>query len=255
MVGPGNATAVTERRFYVAQSDVGSSELTLQGDEARHARRALRLREGDPVTCFDGAGHGWKGHIDRYVGDTAIVAIDSALESDRPARPRLVLAQGLVKGDRMDVIVQKATELGVEAVRPIAADRSDVRLEPARAAKRVERWLRIAIEAAKQSERMTVPTIEQPTTLDLAVAAAEGPIVALVERSSLHIREALDALDDPGTVTLVVGPEGGWSEEERTRLEGSGAACVSLGRGILRAETAAIAGLAIVRYALRSHEP
>jgi 16S rRNA (uracil1498-N3)-methyltransferase len=224
--------------------------LTLRGDEAHHARRALRLREGDAVTCFDGEGRGWRGRIDRYSGDTAFVTIESVMEIDRQILPRLSLAQSLVKGERMDLIVQKATELGVVRILPIVADRSDVRLDSERSAKRLERWRRIEIEAAKQCERLTLPAIETPTTLRDLLEAAREPVVVLVERDAMPIREVLQELGQPDSVMLIVGPEGGWSDDERSLFEQSGARCVSLGRGILRAETAAIAGLAVVRYAL-----
>lgn len=241
---------MTERRFFVAASDVGPAGLTLRGDEAHHARRALRLSEGDSVTCLDGEGRGWRGRIDRYSGDTAFVTIESVIEPEAPIRPRLSLAQALVKGDRMDLIIQKATELGVDRIIPIIADRSDVRLDAERSSRRIERWRRIEIEAAKQCERLTLPTIEVPTKLRELLDASREPVIALVERDASPIRDLLRELGQPESVTLIVGPEGGWSEDECRMFERSNARCVSLGRGILRAETAAIAGLAILRFAL-----
>lgn len=245
-----DATAVTERRFFVAPEDAGPAGLTLRGDESHHARRALRLREGDAVTCFDGAGRGWRGRIDRHSGDCTFVVIDSVVEPEVPARPRMSLAQALVKGERMDMIVQKATELGVGRIIPLIADRSEVRLDTERSEKRLERWRRIVIEAAKQSERLTLPSIETPRTLRELLANSEEPVVALVERDARSIRVVLDELGAPEEVIVVVGPEGGWSDDERRLFEASNAHCVSLGPGVLRAETAAIAGLAVVRYAL-----
>ena len=245
---------MTERRFFVSASDVGPAGLTLRGDEAHHARRALRLSEGDAVTCFDGEGRGWRGRIDRYSGDTAFVTIESVIEPEEPVRPRLSLAQALVKGDRMDLIIQKATELGLDRIIPVISDRSDVRLDAERSARRIERWRRIEVEAAKQCERLTLPTVEVPTRLRDLLEASVEPIVALVERDAAPIRDVLRELGQPESVKLVVGPEGGWSEDECRLFGQSNAHCVSLGRGILRAETAAIAGLAIVRYALAPEE-
>lgn len=250
MVRVGHATAVTERRFFVAPSDVGPAGLTLRGDESHHARRVLRMREGDAVVCFDGMGRGWRGRIDRYSGECAFVTIHAVIDPDPTPRPQMTLAQALVKGERMDLIVQKATELGVDRIIPVIAERSEVHLDRERSEKRLERWRRIVIESAKQSERLTLPAIDMPKTLVALLAESDGPVVAFVERDARPIRDALQALGSPASVTVVVGPEGGWSDDERRLLEQSNASCVSLGRRVLRAETAAIAGLAVVRYAL-----
>jgi 16S rRNA (uracil1498-N3)-methyltransferase len=241
---------VTERRFHVRPEDAAGERLVLRADEAHHARRALRLAPGAPVVCFDGAGRVWRGRIAAYERDAALVDVDAALPVAPPPAPRLTLAQGLVKGDRMDEIVQKATELGAWRVVPLRADRSDVRLDAERAGRRAERWRRIAVESAKQCERAWLPEVAEPETLDDALAALDGPAVAFVERDGVPARPALDALGAPERLVVFVGPEGGWSERERAALARGGVPGLSLGANVLRAETAAIAALAVIAFAL-----
>lgn len=241
---------MTERRFFVAPVDVAASELILRGDEAHHARRVLRLRAGDVLTCFDGLGHAWEGRLERFDGDNAVVAIVSTVLPEPVDGLRITLAAAVVKGERMDVIVQKSTELGVHRIVPVLADRCDVRLDATSASKRMSRWRRVALEAAKQCERQTLPILENPRVLDATLLAESPSNVVLVERGARPVRESLEALGGVDAVTIFVGPEGGWTDSERDLFEQSGATCVSLGHRILRAETAAIAGLAIVRYSL-----
>lgn len=241
---------MTERRFHVLPADVTAHGLQLRGEESHHARRVLRLRPGDAVTCFDGEGNGWNATIDRFEGERTFASIVAPLRPEAPPRPRITLAQALVKGDRMDLILQKATELGVARVRPVAADRSDVRLDGARRDKRLERWRRIAIEAAKQSERLSLPIIDPPAPLDEVLAATDRPAIAFVERATRSARSTLGALAGSAAVTIVIGPEGGWTERERSAFDAEDLVSASLGDHILRTETAAIAALAIVTYAL-----
>ena len=242
---------MSERRFFVDPADAGGDRLTLRADEAHHARRVLRLEAGAPVLCFDGEGRAWRGRLAGYERDAALVDVVEALEPEPEPAPRVSLAQGLVKGDRMDLIVQKATELGAARIVPVACDRSDVRLEAERAARRSERWRRIVVEAAKQCERARVPEVAAPAPLETVLATIEGPSVAFVERDGEAARGHLEALRGEPSVAVFVGPEGGWSDRERALFVEHGVARLSLGPLVLRAETAAIAALAVVSYACR----
>jgi 16S rRNA (uracil1498-N3)-methyltransferase len=240
---------VTERRFHVREEDAAGGRLLLRAEEAHHARRVLRLDRGAAVVCFDGRGRVWRGRIAAYEGDVAVVEAGEP-EREPPPAPRVALAVGLLKGERMDLVVQKATELGAARILPLAADRCEVRLDAARADRRAERWGRFALEAAKQSERAWVPEIATPATLDATLDGVAGPAVAFVERDGGPARGALEALGAPAELAVFVGPEGGWTERERALFAERGVARLSLGPSVLRAETAAIAALAIVAYAL-----
>jgi 16S rRNA (uracil1498-N3)-methyltransferase len=239
---------VSVRRFHVHAGDVVDDRLVLREDEAHHARRVLRLPVGAPVVCFDGRGRSWSGRIARYEAKRAIVDGIEPLPEEPSPVPPLQLAQCILKGDRMDLVIQKATELGVARIIPILAERCEPRGD---ATRRLERWQRVALEAAKQCERGWVPEIEDPVRLEEALERLAGPAVAFVERSHTPLREALAALEgEVTTLTLFVGPEGGWEPAERDALAAARVPCVSLGRRILRAETAAISAIAILDYAL-----
>ena len=235
------------RRFHVLPSDVSATELVLRALEAHHARRVLRLPVGARVVCFDGRGAAWDCEITAYERDQARAAPLVRLPDEPERPPRVTLAQGIVKGERMDWIVQKATELGVVRIVPLLADRSVVRAE---ADRRAERWQRIALEAAKQCERNRLPDIDAPTSLADVLAALDGAALAFVERDGAPARVGIEALGRPERVTLFVGPEGGWSPEERLAFERAGVARASLGPDVLRSETAAISAVSVVKYAL-----
>jgi 16S rRNA (uracil1498-N3)-methyltransferase len=237
---------VGDRRFYVLPSDVSSREVTLRAAEAHHARRVLRLEVGARIVCFDGLGSAWECEIVAFERDAARARAVARLADEPERRPRLTLAQGVLKGDRMDLVVQKATELGVARLAPIAAERSVARPE----AGRVERWRRVALEAAKQCERNRLPGIAEPAPLGATLAEMEGAGLALVERDGAPLAGALDAIRGTPSVTLFVGPEGGWSSAEREAFARAGVAQASLGHNVLRAETAAIAAVAVVAFAL-----
>lgn len=241
---------MTGRRFHVLEDDVSVDWLTLRADEAHHARRVLRLEVGAAVVCFDGAGRSWRGVIESYERETALVQIVETLPEESERAPRIVLAQGLVKGDRMDLIVQKATELGASAIVPLVTDHSEVRLDRERSGRRAARWQRIVLEAAKQCERNRVPLVAEPTSVEHALDATA---VAFVERDGAPARGALEAITG-NLVTVFVGPEGGWSERERELFREAGIPRLSLGSHILRAETAAIAALAVTLYATQCAE-
>lgn len=226
--------------------DAGGDRLVLRADEAHHARRVLRLDVGAEIVCFDGAGRVWRGRIAAYARDTAVVETTSKDVVTPPTGPRLTLAAGLVKGDRMDAIVQKATELGAVRIVPLATDRSDVRLDERRSAARLDRWRRIVVEASKQCERAWLPEVATPATLDTALEAADGDAIAFVERVGAPARPYLETMRGALAVTIFVGPEGGWSERERALLADRGVAGLTLGPLVLRADTAAIAALAVV---------
>lgn len=243
------STAVNARRFYARPEDCSTREIVLRDDEAHHAERVLRLRPGTEVVCFDGAGRSWRARIDEYARRAARLTVLEHFCPEPTPNPGVTLAQGFVKGDRMDFILQKATELGVVRFLPLVCDHSDVRLDDARSAKRQERWRRIAIEAAKQCERASVPEILPPASVDDVLAGLDETSIAFVERGGAPVRPTLDALLDSGALeqsTLFVGPEGGWSSREKTLFAENLTHRVSLGRRILRADTAAIVGLALV---------
>ncbi|HEX6719767.1 MAG TPA: 16S rRNA (uracil(1498)-N(3))-methyltransferase [Pyrinomonadaceae bacterium] len=240
---------MTRRRFHAPPGafNLTKKTVTLRTDEARHLREALRLKVGDEVYVFDGQGREFRCTIASARRDSAELSIETEAEPAKPESPlQLNLCVALLKGEKFDLVVQKATELGVRKVTPLITRHADIHLrDAADATKRVARWQRIALEAAKQSGRAFVPEISLPIKFDDALAV-EGLGVMFSERGG----GAFDSLpkDEIKTITALVGSEGGWSDEEVEAARTCGFHVVTLGGRTLRAETAAIAITALLQH-------
>jgi len=225
-------------------------EVVLAGAEAHHAAVVRRVRPGEEVTIGDGSGTWLSGHVVDAQPQRVVVAVDARRDVPAPS-PRVVLVQALAKGDRDELAVQAATELGADEIVPWQAARSVSRWNESKAAKGVARWAAIVREASKQAHRAWVPPVREPvTTAHLAQRAAESRMLVLEPTASA----ALSALEldptDARDIVLVVGPEGGIAPEELTRLAEEGATPVRLGGDVLRTSTAGPAALAVVAVAL-----
>jgi 16S rRNA (uracil1498-N3)-methyltransferase len=244
------------RRFY-APSDAFASDsrtLTLAAEEARHARDVLRLKPGDLVFVFDGEGREFQCRIEESGRSSAQVTVIGEVQPARPESPlRLTLGVALLKGEKFDLVVQKATELGVSFIVPVITKLADMRFrDELEAGKRVARWQRIALEAAKQSGRAFVPQVTAPVAFPSLMKAkcSDGgqrllfseiggdPLVETTKRFATH----------PVSITAVVGSEGGWTDEEIEQARQCGWYIVTLGGRTLRAETAAIAVAALLQH-------
>lgn len=243
-------------RFYTPALTPEIDRLDLQDDEAHHLSKVLRLKQGDPVLVFDGAGL----QRQAQVGELHRARVTLQLGAVAPAAPelavRVVLAQALLKGDSMDQVVRDATTVGVHEIVPLVTSHTDVRLAADRVSGRVDRWQRIAVSATKQCGRAVVPSVRQPAAFaDVIGRRGEAVCLMLVEPLSGVRLTPLDALRPaaPGAqVIVLVGSEGGWSPEELDLAARGGVDLVSLGGRTLRAETVAIAGLPVVLYAMRT---
>ena len=239
-----DAVAGQVRRFFV--SGAGATErLIVRGDAAHRMLRVLRLRPGDTVEVFDGSGRSWPATI--AAADR--VAVQLALGGVRrhPPAPRTVLCAALIRPNRFEWLVEKATELGVSAIRPVLTEHCAVRVTEI-GATRLERWRRIATEAAEQCGRVTLPDLESPVSFSDALARAEGRTFLAAEPAhgaAPPFGQALRGIDSR-PVTILIGPEGGLTAEEVRQAERADAQAVSLGPLVLRAETAALAALAIL---------
>lgn len=221
--------------------------VTLTGAEAKHAAVVRRLRVGEEVTVGDGRGV-WLSGVAEEVSPTRVdVRVAERIEHP-PATPRVVLVQALAKGDRDELAVQAACELGVDEIVPWQAGRSVSRWEGPKAAKGRERWASIVREAAKQAHRAWVPEVAPvETTAQLAARAASQRVLLLDPTAQMRLSMLQpDARD----LVLVVGPEGGISPEELARLEAAGAERVLLGDTVLRTSTAGPAAIAVLSAAL-----
>ena len=234
---------MTRRRFHAPPNAFTQQTVTLAADEARHLRDVLRLKPGDEVYVFDGMGHEFRSTVSNIKRDTTELRIEAEVEPAKPeSQLQLNLGVALLKGDKFDLVVQKATELGVTKLSPLITRYADIHLrDAADATKRTARWQRIALEAAKQSGRAFVPEISLPLAFE---AALEGAGVMFSERGG----QALESLTGASSITALVGSEGGWSDEEIDTARARDFHIVTLGGRVLRAETAAIAVTALLQH-------
>lgn len=236
---------MTRRRFHAPPTAFTQTTVTLTADEARHLRDVLRLKAGDEVYVFDGRGREFRCTITTTKRDAAELRIETEVEPAKPeSQLQLNLCVALLKGEKFDLVVQKATELGVTTITPLLTRHADIHLrDQSDATKRVTRWQRIALEAAKQSGRAFVPEINLPLAFDAALDV-KGVGVMFSERSG----EALESLTAANSITALVGSEGGWADEEIEAARARSFHIVTLGGRVLRAETAAIAVTVLMQH-------
>jgi len=236
-------------RLYFFGELVPGRTCALSQQQAHHATRVLRLKTGDAVTLFNGDGAEYDALV-ASVGRTAVsVKIGERRPVDRESRLEIVLGQALSSGERMDYTVQKAVELGVAAIHPLAASRSVVRLDGERAAKRVSHWQSVAIAACEQCGRNRVPVVA-PVAVFETWLAQNGARHAGALRVLLSPRAETGLRDLPGSggaIVLLAGPEGGFTQEEETLARAGGFTPARLGPRVLRTETAAVAALAAMQ--------
>ena len=249
---------MTRRRFFAPPNAFApdGSTVELAPDEARHLRDVLRLERGDEVFVFDGEGREFRCTIEESGRGSAMLCVEGEAQAARPESTlRLTFAVALLKGEKFDLVVQKATELGVQRIIPVVTKLADVRLrDAADGARRVERWQRIALEACKQSGRAVVPEVASPvlytSLIESSLPEKEGWRVMFAERGGNSLSEKIKSLQArPLAVTALVGSEGGWTDEEIVLAQNAGWSVVTLGGRILRAETAAIATAALLQHA------
>lgn len=243
-------------RFFlpnVADTGVG----LLPEDEASHLTRVLRLGVGDEIDVFDGAGHMFRARVESVEGARVAVRTLGAAPAAPEAAVRVTLVMAVLKGDKMDDVVRDATMMGVVVLQPVVSARSEVRVASLARARRVERWRRIAVSSAKQCGRAIVPDVRPPVELktwivesadrtDVGRPRPKRQPAIVFQEPSLGGTTALRDLPRADAVQLVVGPEGGWSEDEHAAFEAAGFRAVSLGGRTLRADVAPLVAMAAV---------
>jgi 16S rRNA (uracil1498-N3)-methyltransferase len=236
---------MTVPRFHVPEAAPGA-RVRLPEHSAHHAREVLRLRSGAAVRVFDGDGREYEATLDRVSRQGVELRLGSAVAPRSESPLRLVLALSPLKGDRMELVIQKATELGVSEVWPVVTARTDAAARPALHGSRSERWEKVASGAAEQCGRAVVPRVLPTLTFDgLLAEPFEGERLVLLETPG---QRPLAAIPEPSRAVLVlVGPAGGWEPSEVGRLEGAGFHAVGLGPRVLRSETAAVAAVVMAQ--------
>lgn len=237
------------RRFFSEDIIAGAASVRVSGDEFTHLKRVLRLKQGDPVAVFDGKGLEVTGRITAMETGYAIVSVEGTSTDRLESRRSVRLLQGLLKSDKPEFVIQKTTELGVAAITFFTTSRT-VPLSNGTKTKGT-RWSKAAIEAAKQCGRTRLPMIAPVTAFKDAVTGCTEEIRLILWEGigkTVTIKDALKDAGSDSSIAVAVGPEGGFSAEDIAVAETAGFIAVSVGPRILRAETAAIAALAIIQY-------
>jgi 16S rRNA (uracil1498-N3)-methyltransferase len=242
---------MSEHRFYLLPEKFSTTTAVISGDESHHLRKVLRLRVGDYVKVFDGIGHEWLATIEGFSGQDVSLKLHKLFEIASESPLSITLAQGLIKGDRFDWLIQKAVELGVSKIQPLISEHTD--FQGAKGIeKRLERWERIALEATKQSRRSFLTAVLPPVEWSILITQIKSPVIFFAERGANPLSQVIRELKQQtiNSITLIVGSEGGWSSEELTQGTKSGFYLASLGKRILRAETAAVTAVALIQHLL-----
>jgi 16S rRNA (uracil1498-N3)-methyltransferase len=233
-------------RVFVDQALAPGLRVTLPESAATHLVRVLRLREGEACVLFNGDGHDYDAVIATVTKRGVDAVIGAARVVDNESPLRLVLLQGIARGEKMDLILQKATELGVSAIAPVFADRTEVRLDGERLDKRVAHWRSVVASACEQSGRARIPELLPARGLSEAAAALDADALRLtLDPQGEHRFETLAR--PAGAVVIGIGPEGGWSAKDRELLAQHGFTGLRLGPRVLRTETAGLAAIAAMQ--------
>jgi 16S rRNA (uracil1498-N3)-methyltransferase len=237
---------MTRRRFYAPPSAFADQTITLAADEARHLRDVLRLKTGDEVYVFNGVGREFRCTVSSTRRDSAELRIDAEVEPAKPeSQLQLNLCVALLKGEKFDLVVQKATELGVTAIVPVATARSVVRLDRESRQRKLAHWRGIAIAACEQCGRARLPSIAEPVPLaEHLRGAGAGRRLLLSPDAPRSLAAAAHGLE---SVEMLVGPEGGLEAEEREAAFAASYHPCRIGPRVLRSETAAIVALAVLQ--------
>ena len=240
--------------FFVTPQQVSGDKIRIEGGDVNHMKNVLRMKLHEKAEISDGESRTYLCEVEAYEEDVAVLHILEEMEADTEPASKLYLFQGLPKSDKMELIVQKAVELGVYQVIPVAMKRSVVRLDDKKAVKKADRWNSIAESAAKQAGRSRIPEVTMPLSYNEALKMAEELDVTLLPyelAGGMEVtREVIRQIKSGQSVGIFIGPEGGFEPEEVDAAVSMGAKVITLGRRILRTETAGLATLAVLMFEL-----
>ena len=243
------------RLFYIDKIESSLTKCTIEGAEARHIYKVLRMRPGDAILLMDREGKRFKSIIEKIYRGKVEVLIKEIYPSPRPSPIETILYISLIRSAAMDFVIQKSSELAVDIIQPFYSERSIIKIPEKKVESRLRHWNEIAKNSAKQSGRTIPAKILKPTTLDEILKNWENnkkvlKLLLWEQETSQSIKYILRQKKDVKKVVGIIGPEGGFTEKEIERSKSSGFYTVSMGKRILRAETAAITFIAVVQYEL-----
>ena len=236
-------------RFFVSPDAVKENEIEITGTDVNHIKNVLRMQAGESVEVCDGEGNDYSCVIKSLERDSVLLDIGDSYPSSTELENRIYLFQGLPKSDKMELIIQKAVELGVYEIIPTVTVRCIVKIDAKKEDKKIARWQQIAEAAAKQSGRGIIPKIKYPMSFKEALEYAKGIDTVLVpyeKAEGIESTRAILSEAKKGSVAVFIGPEGGFEEKEISLAEESGAKAVTLGKRILRTETAGLCILSVL---------
>jgi 16S rRNA (uracil1498-N3)-methyltransferase len=236
--------------FFIHSEDVVDGVVTITAPLLTHISKSLRAKSGDSLLFNDDQGHRYHTTILQINKQSLQAKIKHVEDPPLSTRPPIILAQAILKGEKMGWVIQKATELGVSAIAPLITDRVILNLSGTQRETHQARWKRIALEAAQQSERWTLPTILPLQTFQQFLESQQARLhILMAERAEgISLLHVPCSMEKPGSgVTVIIGPEGGWSAEEIEAAQSHNWTFASFGKEILRAETASLAALAILQ--------
>lgn len=245
------------QRYFVSPEQFGADQVTIGGEDARHIAKVMRGKAGDKLIVSDGVSREALVEIASLEMGGVVVNILEPLDMTHEPRIQITVAQSLPKGDKLETVIQKCTEIGAVAFAPFLSERTIVQYDERKESRRLERWRKICKEAAEQAHRNIVPAVHSPLSWKQLLQSFSGydaVYFCYEKEEGLQLRSAaapwLAALppESGGKVMIVVGPEGGFSPEECRAAEAAGAVSVGLGRRILRCETAGMVAAACILY-------
>lgn len=243
-------------QFFVEDAQISNGIVTIENEDVKHIKNVLRLKCGEKVRISSNSGENYFGEIDTLADRMVLVRILEEHAANTELPNKIYLFQGLPKSDKLELIIQKAVELGACEIIPVAMKNCVVKLDEKKASAKQTRWQEIAKSAAKQSKRSVIPTVRKPLSYREALEAAAALDVRLVpyenERGMAATKEAVEAVRPGQSIGIFIGPEGGFAEDEIALAKERGMQLVSLGRRILRTETAGLAMLSILMYYIES---
>lgn len=241
-------------RFFVEPEACRGDNIRISGDDWNHIKNVLRLKCGEMITVSDGTEREYVCEIVEYTDAEVVARIVDVLDSSAELPTAITLYQGFPKGDKLELIIQKAVELGVVRIVPVMTKRTIVKLDAKKEQKKLERYNAIALSAAKQSKRGVIPVVDRVMTFREALEDAKQLDMNLIPyedaRGMQHSKEVIGQVPGKKSLGIFIGPEGGFEEAEVEAAKAIGAECITLGHRILRTETAGMTVLSIVMFEL-----